>query len=232
MNIRITLLTLIILFSCGEDRHNKTKSLHEPKKTELKEVFEPNEYENDTLRAQDVDDLTEVSNTDLEEANKYFTFRSLPINPRVLMQFIPWISDSRPSIMSIDLLSANHGTNQFGDSDALKKREDGSVDVDFERGKIGYKWIGKLNNNVHLLKFYESGGGSGVFSSLIFVKFEIRDFVNDSKKYKQLLITCLRHNGLSDRAKTDIKLDKQNNRVYVSNQPYWSENPEKFVVEF
>ena len=231
MNKLILTALLFSVFACGEEKKEQ-KPLIKSKKPEVKEVFEPKEYQNDTLRSQDVDDLTEVSNSDLQEANNHFTFRGLPVNPKVLYQFIPWISDSRPSIMSIDLLSANHGTNQFGDADKLKKDADGYIDIDFEGGKIGYNWLGKLNNNVHVLKFYESGGGSGVFSALLFVKFEIRDFVNSGKKYKQLLINCLRHNGLSDRAKTDVILDKKNNKVYVSTQPYWEKVPEKFVVEF
>ncbi len=228
----ILVLTIFILFSCGGKSHKKNKSVTELKKIEQKEIFDSKEYKNDTLRSQDVDDLKEVTISDLEEANNHFTFRGLPINPKVLYQFIPWMSDSRPSIMSIDLLSANHGTNQFGDVDTLKKDADGYIDIDFEGGKIGYNWLGMLNNNVHVLEFYESGGGSGVFSDLLFVKFEIRDFVGNGNKYKQLLINFLRHNGLSDRAKTDIKLDKNNNKVYVSTQPYWEKVPKKFVVEF
>jgi hypothetical protein len=53
-----------------------------------------------------------------------------------MYQKYSWISDSRPSIMSTDIISANHGTNKFGDVNELKKDAGGYLDIDFEGGEI------------------------------------------------------------------------------------------------
>ena len=46
----------------------------------------------------------------------------------------------------------------------------------------------------------DSGGGSGVFEDLVFVRFNMGEGINlDGQKYKQLLMTVVREYALGDR---------------------------------
>ncbi|MFA5160605.1 MAG: hypothetical protein WC484_08915, partial [Candidatus Omnitrophota bacterium] len=70
-----------------------------------------------------------------------------------------------------------------------------------------YERLGKLNNGLHVLKVSNSGGGSGTFMDLFFVRFDKGNgYTRDGEKYDQLLMSIVRQYPLGDRDDGEIKV--------------------------
>jgi len=143
----------------------------------------------------------------LNEANATFTYDGKPIHPGLVKEFASWISDpGMPTTVSVDV-SAEHGNEYF--EDEMKRQKDGSVILQKENEQeyFYYKWLGRLNNGVHVLRVADGGGGSGVFEDLFFVRFDKGEgFTPDGKKYDRLLMTVVRYFPLGDRDDAEIKV--------------------------
>lgn len=139
------------------------------------------------------------------EANRNFTYQGAPIHPGLVQEFSSWISDKGlPTTISVDV-SAPHG-NEYFDGDVKLQGKNICVDVK-DGGSFCYEWLGKLDNGIHVLRAGESGGGSGVFGDLFFVKFDKGEGYNeDGKKYDQLLMSIVRTYTLGDRDDGEIKV--------------------------
>ena len=73
-----------------------------------------------------------------------FVFEGKPINPKIIERFLPWESDLYPSVLVVDLSSAN-SSNEFSSNFVEKGK--GLFSYKSADGKIfGYKTIGKLSN--------------------------------------------------------------------------------------
>lgn len=135
------------------------------------------------------------------EADGHFTYNKQPIHPGLVAEFNPWMSDTWKSVtISVDLLSA-YGTNEYFE-DNVKIKENGYIYLqkDEESEYFYYKWLGKLNNGLHVLEVGEGGGGSGVFMGLMIVKFEKSSgFTPGGQKYDRLLMSIVRNESLGDR---------------------------------
>ena len=131
----------------------------------------------------------------IDEANSKFTCRGKPIHPFVVKEFSNWLSDNRPPMITTVDVAAASDTNKYMDSE-IEKRDnwlfaktevmDGDVRL---CESFGYHWIGRLANGVHVLETGSSGGGSGFFMDLMFVKFSEGEIFWENKKEKQLLMT-------------------------------------------
>jgi hypothetical protein len=135
------------------------------------------------------------------EADNHFIYNKQPIHPGLIAEFNPWISDTwKPVTTSVDV-SAAYGTNEYFEDDA-KVKEDGYIYLQKkEEGEyFYYKWLGKLNNGLHILEVGEGGGGSGIFKALFIVKFEKGyGFTPEGQKYERLLMSIVRNESLGDR---------------------------------
>ena len=239
--ILILIITIFTLFSCGEEKKEE-KTIHyflqkQPKINQDSLRIENNKR--DSIKSSkeikvQVEEYkrTLISSTlkDLNEVNSNFLFRGNFINPSLIEDFMPPVNTDQPGVMSIDLSGVNESNAYF--TDTIYKTKDGLVVSEVNREFYRYKWLGRLGNGFHVLDCSWNGGGSGIFNSLVFVSFKLRSFNSDGDIYNQLLINCEASYSLSDRAQTDIKLDKKNNKVYVSTQPNWEKVPKKFVIEF
>lgn len=134
------------------------------------------------------------------EADSYFTYNKQPIHPGLVAEFNPWVSDTwKPMTVSVDV-SAAYGTNEYFEDDA-KVKENGYVYLQKkeEEEYFYYKWLGKLNNGLHILEVGEGGGGSGIFKALFIVKFEKGfGFTPEGQKYGRLLMSIVRNENLGD----------------------------------
>ena len=92
--------------------------------------------------------------------------------------------------------------------------------------------MGKLNNNVHVLSCFWNGGGSGIFSSLVFVNFTPAIFKNNGEIINQININCQGVYSLGDRSSTKIKLNKIKNKVVLENQLFQTDKVESFEIKF
>ena len=133
------------------------------------------------------------------EANSHFTYNKQPIHPGLVKEFNCWISDSgKPTTISVDV-AAEHG-NEYFESE-VKVKENGYVyfQKEGENEFFYYKWLGKLNNGLHVLETGESGGGSGIFMGIMIVKFEKGyGLTSEGQKYDRLLMSIVRNESLGD----------------------------------
>ncbi|MDD5644672.1 MAG: hypothetical protein PHO00_04415 [bacterium] len=153
-----------------------------------------------------------------------FMYQGKPIHPGLLQEFESWYSDGGlPTTISVDI-SASHG-NEYNDSDVTVEdngyvvyQEDDSPEYFY------YKWLGKLNNGLHVLITGSSGGGSGVFKNVYFVRFDTdTGYTPEGEKYSRRLMTIVRICPLGDRDDGDVTLLPEENKVILGKSKYRSE---------
>ncbi len=139
----------------------------------------------------------------LQEANASFTYQHKPIHPGLVEEFNSWISDpGKPTTISVDI-AAEHANEYFEDDVSIKN---GVVFLKKDDGYFYYKWLGKLSDGLQVVEVGDNGGGSGVFTDLLFVRFSISEGYDNGEKYKRLLMTIVGACGLGDRKNRDIKV--------------------------
>lgn len=155
-----------------------------------------------------------------KEVDTTFKLNGKPIHPKLIQEFEPWLSDGSPVTISVDVLAA-YGTNEYFEGD-IKLEEDRVTYGAEDHATFTYKWLGRLQNGLHVLIASDWGGGSGIFMNLLFVKFEISKGVDgylDSdealKPYDRILMTVVCNYALEDRYDGEIKLQAQENKVIV-----------------
>jgi hypothetical protein len=239
MNKLILLALLLTFFACGEEKKEE-RTIHyflqkQPKINQDSLKIENNKR--DSIKSSREIKVEEYKRTiisanlkDLNDVNSNFLFRGNLINPLLIGDFMPPVNTDQPGVMSINLSGVNYSNAYFTDS--VYKTKEGAIVGKVNGETYIYKWLGRLKNGFHVLECTWNGGGSGYFGSLVFVSFKLGPFNLNGDIYNQLLINCEASYSLSDRSDDKFKLDKENNKVYVSTQPYWEKVPKKFVVEF
>jgi hypothetical protein len=155
---------------------------------------------------------------EITEAIKSFHFRGAWVHPKIVKEFMPYLSDhENPLVVSIDL-GAAAGTNRYFGAVKLIGPEHPSWESEEkeEKESFSYRWIGKLKNGMHVLQTEEWGGGSGTFMSV--AVFELREATavgEDGKPYRQLLLTIKRVHGLGDRVTPTFKINGNEVSVHV-----------------
>jgi len=146
----------------------------------------------------------------LKEANATFTYNGKPIHPFIVGEFSDYlINDGLPTITSVDIAAATDDY-KYHDSEveesrgwwfASKTEYDGDIPL-YE--SFGYRWIGRLQNGTHVLETGSSGGGSGFFMDLIFVRFSENEIMWEGETKEQLLMSIVGVYSLGDRYNGDI----------------------------
>ena len=115
------------------------------------------------------------------------------------------ISDNRPPIVTTVDIAAAHDTNKY-QRDTIEKRDDWwfaereeKIGDFSEYESFGYHWLGKLANGIHVVEVGYSGGGSGFFMDLMFIKFFEGEIFSEGKKEKQMLMSIVGLYSLGDR---------------------------------
>src|SRR6266404_836572 len=105
-----------------------------------------------------------------ENPDSEFRFHGKPIHPLLIKQFEPWISDARPPITVEVNLTAAWDSNEY--AAGFKTDSNGVVSINLPEGaSYAYRHLGRLRDGIHVLRTSDSGGGSGVFEALLFVRF-------------------------------------------------------------
>ena len=151
----------------------------------------------------------------LAEANSDFTFKSRPIHPGLVREFQNWLSDYRPPITVTVDVGAAFGTNEYADAPVPGK--DGGVSVTLGDGgeRFLYKHLGRLDNGVHVLLTVEKSAGTGIFQSVVFVRFDMapgfdRDGIKPSER---LLMSVVRSHDLVGPKPPDIEITDNQVRI-------------------
>ena len=155
---------------------------------------------------------TSTINGQLDEANANFTYKGKPIHPLLVREFSNWLSDDRPPIVATVDVVAAYDTNKY-QLEGIKKRNDWWYAEEIEKDgditlyeSFSYHWLGKMENDTHVLEVGSSGGGSGFFMDLMFVQFSEGEITWEDQKEKQLLMSIIGIYTLGDRYDGDIKV--------------------------
>jgi|GEM_PF-5371825 len=104
-----------------------------------------------------------------------FLLNGEPISPVIIGDFLGWMSDSGPTLRTVDLTEAT-GSNRYHDDGITGSLESGFLiaQVGVEDGRVppsfGYRVLGVLSNGDFVRQAFQSGGGSGVFFDLLVVR--------------------------------------------------------------
>ena len=149
----------------------------------------------------------------LREADRSFTFRGEPINPVMLNDLLPWLSDALPGPAAVDIAG---GGNRY--SAEIKAPGKGVVRATWKDGEgeqsFEYRHLGVLANGMHVLRTEASAGGSGVFTNLLLVRFLVDAEYTDGGTLRSRVI-MLRTGSftLGDRYDGSIKVEP--NRISI-----------------
>ena len=151
-----------------------------------------------------------------------FRFHGKPIHPLLIKQFEPWVSDSRPPITIEVNLTAAWDSNQYAAE--FKTDSNGVVSINLPEGaSYAYRHLGKLRYGTHVLRTSDSGGGSGVFEAVLFVRFRtsVAYLADGVKQAPQVFLQVVRRYPLGDR--DGAKVEVQPDRVIVGKSRYREE---------
>ena len=71
-------------------------------------------------------------------------------------------------------IAVAHGTDEYSDRNGKITENNGAVRFTYEDGNYTeYEWLGTLDNEIHLLKITQGGGGTGRFNNLMLVNFDV-----------------------------------------------------------
>jgi hypothetical protein len=171
----------------------------------------------------------------LEEANTNFTYEGKPIHPGLVHEFSNWLSDGvSPIVVSVDLISA-FNTNKYP-QDEVKKRENWRyVEKEEMHGNIRvyesfyYRWLGKMADGTHVVETGESGGGSGFFMDLMFIRFSEGEIMVENEKRPQLLMSIVGIYLLGDRYDGEIIVHPDRVFIPASKNQFGGGSTEKDV---
>ncbi|MDB9529268.1 hypothetical protein PN498_24965 [Oscillatoria sp. CS-180] len=127
----------------------------------------------------------------LEELQRSLTFRGEPLNPRAVAALIPWLSDTLPGAIAVDLEGTVADTNQFGGE--VYPLEEGRIFAEWtdagDSKFVGYQPVGRLDNGVHVLRVWINTGGSGIFPFLMLVSFDLDTEIDNGYVRQRLVMT-------------------------------------------
>lgn len=151
-----------------------------------------------------------------------FRFHAQPIHPLIIKQFEPWISDERPPLTVEVNVSAAWDSNQYADSSNTDSNGVVSVKLQ-EGGGYAYRHLGKLDDGTHVLRTFYSGGGSGSFEALLFVRFRtaLSYLADGVKQGEQVFLQVVRRYPLGDRDEAEVLVKPD--QVIVGKSRYRSE---------
>lgn len=111
---------------------------------------------------------------------RYFFDKEPYIHPKIIEDLSTWISDGGEQVVAINL-PGSMGTNRYSGVVKTKSGKNASL-VYYEQtdecekeacpfgpALFGYRLAGKTSSGVYVLVTQSSGGGSGIFKSLLFV---------------------------------------------------------------
>jgi len=170
----------------------------------------------------------------LNEADKNFTFEGQPINPLGIKLLQPWISDGLPGTASIYLEGTAKNTNQFTTNSI--QNNNGVISVDFKKddpstGYFSYRHLGVLANGSHVLEIWEGGGGSGIWTDLLLVKFSADpEYQEDGSVKYRLVLTRTGAFDLGDRF--DGSLMVQPHKIIIAEESNFHHDPHGRTINF
>jgi hypothetical protein len=182
-------------------------------------------------------------------AEKYFVVYGEAINPKIIEELNGLISDSHSQVISIDLLNSQN-SNRFFNADPISIEKHGqfykvtkkSTPVkDDAASTFSYAVEGHTKNGIYIIKTVESGGGSGVFPTLLFLKLREdksldvgklklnKNIQHIKRTEKRLLLDIIGSLALGDRSQSTISIKE--NSLFIEKENHLDEKKESLILE-
>ncbi len=157
-----------------------------------------------------------------EDLDREFRFHGKPVHPLLVKQFEPWLSDERPPITMELNLTAAWDSNQYAAEFKTDSNAVASVSL-ADGSSYSYQHLGQLRDGIHVLRTFDSGGGTGVFEAVLFVRLRtgLGYLADGVKQGRQVFMQVLRRYPLGDRDEAEV-LVKQDH-VVVGKSRYRAE---------
>lgn len=105
---------------------------------------------------------------------RYSFVRKEFIHPFILEDLVGWLSDTNDQVIAVDIMGANRSNRYWGPVSSnvinptdpyplVKAQRDGS------KAYFAYQYVSCSFSGIHIVRTWRSGGGSGIFSSLLLV---------------------------------------------------------------
>jgi len=149
-----------------------------------------------------------------------FLYRGEPIHPGCVWLMLTCIWDPLPCVAAVDVAGCQK-SNRFSVrrtqngwvkwTDESDRLHDGWVEwkdeSEFGTGSFAYKHLGVLRNGIHVLLTAWTGGGSGVFYNLLFVRAKESRVFEEEGVRNQVLLVCVGQYGIGDRFEGKVRLE-------------------------
>jgi hypothetical protein len=139
-------------------------------------------------------------------------FRGEVVHPGAFRDLSTVISDTIPVAVAVDLEGCME-TEKYGS--AAPEIDGGLVSAsdDLRIAYFKYEYLGVLPNGIHVVRTYECGGGSGVFISLLLVRFASGMARDGDKCRKRVVMECVGEIGMGDRNYGEVTLEGNGVRI-------------------
>jgi hypothetical protein len=128
------------------------------------------------------------------------------VHPGCIRELTTELADSMPVVAGIDIVGcrdSNEYASEYETSgQVLRWRDPTST-----RGAyFQYEYLGSLSNGVHVVMTADSGGGSGIFQSLLFLRVGQATVLEDGKPRVRQMLTLVGSESVGDRAEVTVQL--------------------------
>ena len=128
------------------------------------------------------------------------------VHPGCIRELRADLADEKPVVAAVDLEGCRRSTRYSSSYET-----DGSVlrwrDPDTDGGGyFQYEYLGVLSNGIHVVRIGESGGGSGFFEDLLFLRSNEATVSEDGRQRARQVLTLVGSETLGDRAQVAIEL--------------------------
>ena len=135
-----------------------------------------------------------TDSTDQRESPLHATYslKTAPfVHPKIVNDLIGWLSDSGDQVVAINLLNSQESNRYFGEITVAPQLEpterswpwvysvDGEENPDKRLGELwgrpwyAYQYVGSTSSGLDVVHARHSGGGSGIFNSVVFTRTEL-----------------------------------------------------------
>ncbi len=133
-------------------------------------------------------------------------WRGQAVHPGCIRELNAELADAQPVLAVVDLegcgRSNKYATPPETDGRVLRARDS----AEGARGYFQYEYLGELSTGVHVVRTLESGGGSGAFQGLLFLRIDKSHVLEDGKERAREMLVLRGSESLGDRDQAVVAL--------------------------
>lgn len=130
-----------------------------------------------------------------------------PVHPGCIQQLMTELADPRPVVAAVDLEGCRR-SNRYSSAPKVEGGVLGWRDpAQGEQVYFQYEYLGVLSSGVHVVRVGESGGGSGFFQSLLFMRIRESQVLEHGESRKRQSLELVGSESLGDRPEATVSLE-------------------------